>query len=211
MKSWSLRDAERAAREATDCFFIPKLEERESQKPGDLVKLHFLLENPAADQPGAERMWVEVRQPLDGKGYYVGILTNHPAHIRGLVQMDEIVFEPRHIAGIMIRKGDPRHVDCANQKALVSKMAFDEGALLLFAYREKADRPEDSGWRFFTGNEDDEYTANSENIRLCNVGWLLDFEPTLDQFIREPEGAAFERDTKDEPWNRVIDWSPRQD
>src|SRR5689334_16222232 len=127
MKTWSLRDVERAAREAPDSFFIPQLAERESQKPGDLVKLHFLLENPGDDQPGAERMWVEVRQPLDREGRYVGILTNHPAHIRGLAQRDEVVFEPRHIAEVMIRKGDPRHVECADQKALVSKMAFDDG------------------------------------------------------------------------------------
>lgn len=210
MKGWSLRDVELATREAPDSFFIPKLDERRSQKPGDQVKLHFLLENPGEDEPGAERMWVEIRQPLS-EGHYVGILTNHPQHIRHLAQMDEVVFEPRHIAEVMIRQDDPRHVKRSDQKALVSKMAFDDGEILRFAYREKTDRPEDSGWRFFTGHEDDEYTEESENIRFCNVGWLLGFEPTLDPFIREPDGAAFEREAKDEPWRRVTDWSPPQD
>lgn len=211
MADWELEDVERCAKENPDAFFIPALSERTSQQSGDLVRLHFILQGPVVDAPRAERMWVEVTHPLASDSRYRGVLTNVPGFLKDIRQGDEILFEPRHIARTMIKKGDPRWVECAEQKAMVSDMAFAKGEIIRFAYREKSDRPEDSGWRMFTGHEGEDYINDAKNIRLCVVGWLLEKEPSLDFFIREPVGSVFERRADHEPWVRVTDWNPGPD
>ena len=208
---WELEDVEPCAQAHADTFFLPALTERTTQRVGDLVRLHFILRTPASDAPRAERMWVEITHALADDGRYRGVLTNVPGFIKDIRQGDELAFEPRHIARIMIKKDDPRWVECAEQKAMVSAMAFAAGELVRFAYREKPDRLDDSGWRMFTGHEGEGYVDDQGNIRLCVVGWLLDKDPSLDFFIREPVGAVFERRADHEPWARVTDWNPDAD
>lgn len=208
MAEWELEDVERCAQENPASFFIPTRAERRSQRIGDLVRLHFLLRVPIAGAPRAERMWVEVTQDLAGDGRYRGVLTNVPGFLQDVHQGDEIAFEPRHIARTLIKQGDPRWVDCAEQRAMVSEMAFLPGEMIRFAYRENPDHSEDSGWRLFTGHEKEDYVNDAKNIRLCVVGWLLDHDPSLDLIIREPAGSVFERRTGHGPWVRVTDWSP---
>jgi len=210
MSDWSLDDVEKTAKNNTQSFFVPRIEERRTQKAGDLVQLHFILEAEGEGLPRAERMWVEVTQPMNGQGQYSGILTSDPVQIRGIAPGDTIVFEPRHIASTLIRKGDPRWIECADKKSFVSEMAFHKGEMLRFAYREKPDKEDDSGWRFFTGHESDDYTNNPQNIRICVIGWLLSFDPSIDLFVREEAGAVFERRTIKEGWKQVTDWKPPQ-
>lgn len=210
MPDWFLENVEITAKENPQSFFIPSKKERENLQDGDPVRLHFVLTNPAKNEPRAERMWLDIKERTPD-GNYVGILTNQPLYIKNLVLGQEIEFEPCHIARTLIRKNDPRWVDCAEKKAFVSKMAFDKNEILRFAYREEADRDEDSGWRFFTGHEDDDYINDSNNIRICIVGWLLDFDPSIDAFIREPIGAVYERKNRKEGWYKVTDWESPKD
>ena len=79
-----------------------------------------------------------------------------------------------------------------------------------FLYREAADGKEDSGWRMFTGHETQEYSDDPKNIRLVEVGYMLDRDPSLLQPLKEGAGAVFERRAKAEPWNKVTDWTPAE-
>ncbi len=210
MTSWSLENVEITAKENPESFFIPSQEERSTLQPGDPVRLHFVLKSPKEGEPRAERMWLDVTERLE-QNQYKGVLTNSPVYIGDLSVGDEVQFGAHNIARTMIRKDDPRWVGCAEKMAFVTKMAFLPNEIIRFAYREKPDREQDSGWRFFTGHEDDEYTNNPNNTVLKEVGWLLDIEPTLDEFIREPAGAVYERRTKEQEWYKVTDWSPIED
>lgn len=86
VSSWMLEDVTERAAQDPRSFFIPSSEERRSQRSGSLVKLIFVLLNPADDQPGAERMWVEVNERIEAPGevWYRGTLTNQPQHISNL-------------------------------------------------------------------------------------------------------------------------------
>lgn len=206
MKSWELEDVETAARNNQDSFFIPAREERNSQKIGDLVRLHFLLKEPKDDAPRAERMWVEIIKSKSLLGKYVGVLTNQPQYIRDLNAGDKIEFYPKHIARTIVKKDDSRWIDSYEKMALVSKMYLEKDTTIRFLYREEPGREEDSGWRMFTGNESDEYNNDSQNVRIVNVGWLLDRDPTLLEPLKGEYGSAFERSEKGQPWVRVEDW-----
>ncbi|WMJ71717.1 DUF2185 domain-containing protein [Cytophagaceae bacterium ABcell3] len=169
MKAWELEDIELTAKENPESFFIPSKEERVTQKIGDEVRLHFIIKNPEENYPSTERMWVRVTK---GKGLfsgYKGVLVNQPVYINGLNEGDEIHFKPKHIAQTIVKKDSPCWIDSAEKSALVSKKCFEYTGLVRFLYREKTDRDEDSGWRMFSGLEDDDYTNNPENIRILNI------------------------------------------
>jgi hypothetical protein len=76
---------------------------------------------------------------------------------------------------------------------------------VLFAYRERSANEQDSGWRFFHGDEDEAYTADPMNIALCPLSSLLSLDPTLRVVINRPAGTAWRRDSVVEPWRPLTD------
>ena len=100
--SWTLDDGDAVHRDAPETFWMPPLDERESLRPGAIVKLMFrmVLRDPATgqEQEKVERMWVGVTG-RDGHGY-VGALDNDPFYTKDLAAGDEVRFEPRHVIRI---------------------------------------------------------------------------------------------------------------
>ncbi|MGV3504715.1 MAG: immunity protein Imm33 domain-containing protein [Adhaeribacter sp.] len=207
MKSWELENIEITAKENPETFFIPSKEERDRQKVGDEVRLHFIIKNQQEDEPQAERMWVCITRKKGLFSNYKGVLTNRPLYIKDLVEGDEIEFSSKHIAQTIIRKDSPYWIDSAEQSALVSNKCLEPGGVIRFLYREATDRKEDSGWRMFSGLEDDDYANNEENISIVNIGFLLDKDPMLLVPLKGEVGAVFEREDKDKPWQVVKDWN----
>lgn len=62
---------------------------------------------------------------------------------------------------------------------MVSKMVVDQNIKPCFLYREKRTRPEDSGWRIFTGFESEEYNDDPDNIGIYNPSTILKIDPSL--------------------------------
>ena len=200
-----LEDVEQAARERPDTFLIPPDAERRSQQVGDSVRLHFLLANPAANEPRAERMWVTIIEPLNSDGCYKGKLENQPAVLKDVTKGDEVSFEPRHIAQTVTKRGAPRWIDSAELTVIVSALCLKAEECVRFLYRQQPDRPEDSGWRMFTGHESDE---RGKRAQLVSVGWMLDKDPSLLEPLKGSVGAVFERKGRGSSWVAVTDWSP---
>jgi hypothetical protein len=61
-------------------------------------------------------------------------------------------------------------------------------------YRENGDTNLDSGWRFFAGDESEEYTADPANFGLYDVNTIANYDPTIVQFLDAPVGSVFRRD-----------------
>jgi len=156
-------------------------------------------------------MWVDIVERTGDPPRYVGELANEPRYIRDLALGDRVEFGPEHIAQTIIGRADPRWFEAAEQKAIVSGQVFEEGEGVCWMYREPAARDEDSGWRLFTGHETHEYLDDPSNARICNVSWLLDFDPSLQPAIRAQPGKAFERASLSAPWVEVVDWKAPED
>lgn len=208
MKNWELIDVEESAKKYPGQFFIPSLKKRKSQSVGDMVQLHFRLNEVGEGLPRAERMWIEISEvSADGEDYF-GFLTNQPKYIRGLNAGDLINFQAANIGQVIVKETDPDWIACGEQVALVSRKCFDQGMYARFIYCEEPDREEDSGWRILSGTESDEEMEDPNTIRMCNVYWLLDWDPTLFAIIKDgTPGDVFEREEKSQNWKRVEDWN----
>lgn len=203
---WSLEDVEETSQLHSSTFFIPSHKERKSQKRGDLVRLHFLLNNYTEESPRAERMWVEIIDKKILSNKFVGVLTNQPLYISSLNLGDKIEFEAKHIAQVIIKKNNPLWLEIGEKMALVSKKCLEKDGTVRWLYREESEREEDSGWRLFNGDESEEYNSDPSNIRIVNIYHLLDKDRSLLEPFRGKIGSAFERENKNSSWKEVRDW-----
>jgi hypothetical protein len=62
-----------------------------------------------------------------------------------------------------------------------------------FMYRESPTNPIDSGWRFFSGEESQEYADQPENFAIYDVNTIVNYDPSIASFLGAPPGTAFGR------------------
>jgi hypothetical protein len=62
-----------------------------------------------------------------------------------------------------------------------------------FMYRELPDDDVDSGWRFFSGEEPQEYVDDPANLGIYNVNTIANYDPAIIPHLDAPVFSAFER------------------
>ncbi|MDR1068047.1 MAG: DUF2185 domain-containing protein [Clostridiales Family XIII bacterium] len=85
-----------------------------------------------------------------------------------------------------------------------------DGCKVGFMYREEPDEGvPDSGWRFFAGDEDDEYTGNPEHSGVYHLNTIANYDADVIPFLNAPYGSAFGRDEngafREEPFEPPTD------
>ncbi len=68
-----------------------------------------------------------------------------------------------------------------------------DGAHVGYMYREQPDNDGDSGWRFFAGDESQEYADNPDNFAIYEVNTICNYDPAIIPFLGAPFGSAFGR------------------
>lgn len=91
--------------------------------------------------------------------------------------------------------------------AVVSRQVSEEGLAVGFLYREAPGFPNDSGWRFFSGDESDGYTDNPDNFTVCGIGEITASNPDILPLLREKAGAW---EWTEEGFQAVSDWQPKE-
>jgi hypothetical protein len=71
-----------------------------------------------------------------------------------------------------------------------------DGHRVSYMYREHTDENGDSGWRFFSGLESDEYVNDPANLEIYNVNTIANYDPEIIPLLSAPFGAAFARDER---------------
>ena len=71
-----------------------------------------------------------------------------------------------------------------------------DGFRVGFMIREKPDNDKfDSGWRFFAGNEDDEYMSDVSHSEIFSLNTICNFDPDIIEYLEKPVGSAYYRDS----------------
>lgn len=86
-----------------------------------------------------------------------------------------------------------------------------EGRKVAFMYRQQPDFDSDSGWRFFSGHESDEYVNNPDNVAVHDVNTIANYDPDIVPLLHAPLGAAFERKDGTGPFVEVQDFETHRD
>ncbi|HEY9103642.1 DUF2185 domain-containing protein [Chitinimonas sp.] len=76
---------------------------------------------------------------------------------------------------------------------MVTDMITVEGYPVSYMYRDEPEDEADSGWRFFAGNESDQYIDNPKNFSLLDVNVVANYDQTIIPLLDSPVGSAFDK------------------
>jgi len=68
-----------------------------------------------------------------------------------------------------------------------------DGAKVGYMYREAPTREEDSGWRFFAGDESHGYMADTQRHGVYDVNTIVNYDPDILPLLDSDAGSRFER------------------
>lgn len=92
------------------------------------------------------------------------------------------------IPGDQIRRLIPNMGGC-----ITSDRITVDGAPVGYMYREQPEFGIDSGWRFFAGDESQEYADRPDNFSIYDVNTICNYDPAIVPFLDAPCGSAFGR------------------
>jgi len=100
---------------------------------------------------------------------------------------------------------DPRNkafkIPAEQIKTLISDMgacfATDrivvDGLPVGYMYREPPDQEIDSGWRFFAGDEEEDYVDNPDHLAIYAVNTICNYDPAIIPFLDASIGSSYGR------------------
>ncbi len=75
----------------------------------------------------------------------------------------------------------------------VSDKITVDGMKVGFMYREKPFEKEDSGWRFLSGTETEEYLDDSNNSMMFDVNTVANYDKAIIPYLKSRIGSELER------------------
>ena len=81
--------------------------------------------------------------------------------------------------------------------AIVCEHIAKNGLPILHAFRDEPLRPEDSGWQFLCNSVEEE---SEDAAKVWALNRVVNYEPTLTEFIQSPVGTEIFRVNTNSPW-----------
>lgn len=97
-------------------------------------------------------------------------------------------------------------LSAALDRCIATKEISERGNNVGFMYREAPVFEHDSGWRFFSGEESDEYTDNPDNFTILSINNIIQNTPEVQTFLQESAGAW---EWTEYGFSPVHDWQPK--
>jgi hypothetical protein len=77
---------------------------------------------------------------------------------------------------------------------IVSNKIVIDGKKIMYMYLDTPKDENDSGWRFYSGDEDDEYLKDPANTQIFDVNLVANYDPAIIPFLDSPEHSLFKKD-----------------
>lgn len=75
---------------------------------------------------------------------------------------------------------------------VATKRLIELGGPVRFMYREIPSN-DDSGWRFFAGDEDNNYLSDPDNIGIYDISSILAIDTSVEPYLNNGPWVAYER------------------
>lgn len=83
------------------------------------------------------------------------------------------------------------------KRCLITDKVSVEKKKIGYMFREEPSYiPNDSGWRFFEGTEDEEYMSNPENSTAYTIEEVLKMDDSIKPYLDSKVGTSFSKDEK---------------
>ncbi len=69
-----------------------------------------------------------------------------------------------------------------------------DGQKVGYMYRENPTNDADSGWSFFSGDENDEYTNNPDNFSILQLNTICNYDADIIPYLEKAVGSKLARD-----------------
>lgn len=113
---------------------------------------------------------------------------------------------------LKLKAEDIKPLATGHGACIASDMITVLGRKVGLMYRElRPEQPGDSGWRFVSGLEDQDYMDDAENHGVYDVNTIANFDPTIIPFLDAAPGSVFERTPGAKDFRPVDDWEPSED
>lgn len=94
-----------------------------------------------------------------------------------------------------------------NLNAFVTRDLVEQKKKVGFMYKEKPDHDNDSGWRFFSGDESQEYVDNADNIAICSINEVIkNIDSSVEQYLNSEIRMAYERKENTDVFSEIKDF-----
>jgi hypothetical protein len=103
-----------------------------------------------------------------------------------------------HIPGAQIKQLVPPMGGC-----FITDRVTVDGLKIGYMYREQADGPSDSGWRFFSGDEQPDYLDDSTHMGIFAVNTAANYDQDIIPYLDTPAPCAFEKVNDHRKYRRV--------
>jgi hypothetical protein len=85
-----------------------------------------------------------------------------------------------------------------------------EGRKVGYMYREAPDNDVDSGWRFMSGYESDEYMDDADNHAIYDVNTIANYDPDIIPLLNASVNTAYQRDIETGKFVEIQFHSPKE-
>jgi hypothetical protein len=78
-----------------------------------------------------------------------------------------------------------------------------DGMQVGFMYRESKEEEDDSGWRFYSGTEDQDYVDDPDNLMLYDINTIANYDKAIIPILKKPIGTEWERIEGTNRWQKL--------
>lgn len=102
-----------------------------------------------------------------------------------------------------IEKEDIRQFTPSMGGGFATDRIMVDGMKIGYMYREKALRRDDSGWRFFCGDEDQAYINHPNHTGIYAVNTIANYDSDIIPYLNTPAPCTFEKIAGKDKYRRV--------
>ena len=92
-----------------------------------------------------------------------------------------------------LKKEDIKKIVNINGSCIASNKITVDGEKIGYMYREEPSNEVDTGWRFFSGNENEEYTENADNFNIFELNTICNYDESIIPYLDSNIGTSFEK------------------
>ena len=147
-------------------------------------------------------MWVKIIERRDDN--FIGVLHNTPSYVKELNYGEKILFRSKNICSTMIDDPDSAKFEYFRTKKIIVSNDVLKYRKFNVMLRDQPIDENDTGWTFFTGEEEENEESN--DLQSISLGVILNIDDSILEIIKEEPLCVFERDIKTDKFYKVEDY-----